>query len=210
MPKENILITNKINNHQKKQVAKLYYRSFRKKFAHLWLFFKDEDQAIGVLVESIRYENGLYALQGNKVLGFIGLERGNNAFLSPRFSTLLKTFNFPQSFWRFFAYKMYRISKAGLNHNAIHIDPIAVHSASRGKGVGTKLLNATFKLAKKLDAERIILEVVDTNPKAQKLYENLGFQVIKEQNTKFLTQRVGFQKVFYMEKKLRTCKYHKL
>ena len=47
----------------------------------------------------------------------------------------------------------------------------------RGKGIGTALLNALFKWAEEHPrVEKICLRVFDANPKAVKLYQDLGFE----------------------------------
>lgn len=55
-----------------------------------------------------------------------------------------------------------------------------------------------FDFAKDKGFKEIILEVVDTNPKAKKLYERLGFKE-KKQVKFYFTQRVaGFSSEFIM------------
>lgn len=67
-------------------------------------------------------------------------------------------------------------------------------------GVGTQLLNATIDFAKSINRKSVILEVVDTNPKAQKLYEKFGFAVVEVEDTSLFTSGSGFSRVIHMKK----------
>ena len=57
------------------------------------------------------------------------------------------------------------------------MDGLAVDSAARGRGVGTRLLGAIEIHARALGKTGIRLDVLDTNPGARRLYERCGFIV---------------------------------
>lgn len=73
---------------------------------------------------------------------------------------------------------------------------------ARGLGVGTRLLEAVFAWSREADRSKVMLEVVDTNPLAKKLYERVGFRTFKVQNTRLFSAQAGFHKVLHMEKML--------
>ncbi|AFA49901.1 GNAT family N-acetyltransferase [Acetobacterium woodii] len=195
-----VKITNTITENQKIAVAKLFYEAFTKKFSTLWLFAKNEAQAIAVLCECINYEKGLYAISENNILGFIGLETGDGLFVNFKFSTLTEVFGFLGATWRFIAYGIYRLLHNNRIDQEVHIDPIVVSIQARGMGVGTQLLNATIDFARSIDRKCLFLEVVDTNPEAQKLYKRIGFSVITVEDTRLFTSNAGFYKVIHMKK----------
>lgn len=56
---------------------------------------------------------------------------------------------------------------------------IGVESRYRSKGVGTLLLKAAIQLARELLAPGISLSVSEHNPRAHKLYRNLGFEDLR-------------------------------
>lgn len=195
-----IIITQSIHAVQKNEVARLYHRAFYKKFSALWLFIKEERKVVPVLRESIHFQDGFYAVLEGNVIGFVGIETGERFYTQLSLSAFLKAYNIVSASWRYMAYGLYRLFHGRTGSDAVHIDPIVVSSEARGMGVGTKLLEAVFNYAKKHRKRKVILEVVDTNPRARKLYEKMGFRVVKVENTMLLTSQAGFQKVYHMEK----------
>lgn len=203
METENLKITNTLNDIQKREVASLYYKAFPKKFHALWIFTKTETQAVAILYKSLRYKKGIYVLKEDKVLGFIGLEKGDGYFAPLDYASFREAFHMPGASWRYLAYGIYRLFHGKTEADAIHIDPIVVSQQARGKGIGSRLLETTFRYGKALGKNKVILEVVDTNPMAKKLYERLGFRVVKEENISCLSRRTGFNKVYHMIKDLK-------
>lgn len=195
-----IKITQTIHDVQKFAVAQMYYQAFLKKFSTLWLFVKVERTAIPILRDSINYQDGLYAVLDGKVVGFVGLETDKRYYTQFNFSTFSNYMYSLSAAWRYIAYGIYRLFHGKPGEDILHIDPIVVSAETRGLGIGTKLIEATFEYAKKLHKRKVILEVVDTNPRAKKLYEKMGFRVAKVKNTSLLTNKAGFSKVYHMEK----------
>jgi len=72
------------------------------------------------------------------------------------------------------------------------LDGIAVSSASRGLGVGTRLLLGLIDYAGANGYESIRLDVIDTNDGARKLYERLGFVSTKTEAFEILRGVLGF------------------
>ncbi|MGM9903419.1 GNAT family acetyltransferase [Enterococcus sp. 10A9_DIV0425] len=62
--------------------------------------------------------------------------------------------------------------------NEWYLDSISVSKEFRGQGIGSALISALPKLAKKSNREIIGLSVDEMNPKAKKLYERHGFEVV--------------------------------
>lgn len=61
-----------------------------------------------------------------------------------------------------------------------YLDSISVAEKFRGQGIGTKLLEALPKIAKKNHRSKIGLAVDKKNPKAKRLYEKMGFKEVGE------------------------------
>lgn len=67
------------------------------------------------------------------------------------------------------------------------IGSVYVSPKARGLGAGKSLITACIELAKKLDVEQIMLDVVVGNDGAKKLYESLGFKTfgVQERSLKY-------------------------
>lgn len=81
------------------------------------------------------------------------------------------------------------------------MDGICVHCSARGKGVGSGLLGEIQSYAVQQGFARIRLDVVDTNPGAKKLYERMGFEVVKSESFPWLEKYLGFGGASTMEYK---------
>jgi ribosomal protein S18 acetylase RimI-like enzyme len=77
------------------------------------------------------------------------------------------------------------------NRGQLLIRYLAVSPDMRGKGVGTALLTDAIGRARDGGLQRCVLDVAVTNPRAQLLYERLGFRVTREQR---LNDRVPDQR----------------
>lgn len=62
---------------------------------------------------------------------------------------------------------------------------ISVKKAYRGHGIGTKLMETMLKVAIAQGYQRVSLSVQKANP-ALRLYQRLGFQIIKEKEEEYL------------------------
>lgn len=195
-----IKVINQLSEDQKKQVARMYYNAFVPKFTTLWMFSANVEEAEKVLERSIEYNSGFYAIDENDdVLGFVGVENGEQYFTSLSYRAFRAAYSVFGSLWRSAAYRIYRMFHGGNGRKVLHIDPIVVSEKATGRGIGSKLLDVVLSEAKKIGLPKVILEVVDTNQKAKKLYERLGFRVYKTENLGVLTESAGFSKVYCME-----------
>jgi GNAT superfamily N-acetyltransferase len=187
---------------QAREVAQIFYEAFRLKVHHLDLFPRSPEQAIRILAGSFRSENGFFALEGGHVLGVVGLDwPGGSYFLHLTRAILAAEFGWFGSLWRLIWIRF--------NHwfsrpraQEVRISAIAVSGAARGKGVGSLLLERVFACAKQAGCRAVVLEVVDTNPRARKLYEQLGFAAIRTEWTGPVTARAGFTGFTFMRKSI--------
>ncbi|CAH1850418.1 GNAT family N-acetyltransferase [Convivina intestini] len=62
--------------------------------------------------------------------------------------------------------------------NEWYLDSLVVAETARGKGIGGQLLAASDQLAQAADLPVVGLNVDDQNPKAQRLYERVGFETV--------------------------------
>ena len=79
------------------------------------------------------------------------------------------------------------------------MDGIAVCSTMRGRGIGSELLRNIQSHAEEQGYTSIRLDVIDINPGAKKLYERMGFLVVKTDRFPFLRSILGFGGISTME-----------
>lgn len=84
------------------------------------------------------------------------------------------------------------------------MDGIAVHRDYRGKGIGGKLLEEMAAYAGENGYEKVRLDVIDTNPKARRLYERIGFRAVETQRFPYLRWLFGFGGSTTMELNVQT------
>ena len=83
--------------------------------------------------------------------------------------------------------------------NEIYLDGIAVTPEARGHGIGTRMLAEISAVARANGKRFVRLDVVDTNPRAQALYERVGYKVTRTQSFRWKSRWVGFGAMISME-----------
>ncbi|MCL4378787.1 MAG: GNAT family N-acetyltransferase [Actinobacteria bacterium] len=213
-------ITQTINETQLSQAVEIYYEAFKKKIRVL---IKSREKVFAIYIEAFKKNNALnknevqeksrslndpsindtslsnnrvfYSLLDTRVVGLIGLQYENKNFIEFTYDDLRKYFN---PFQSYFIYSIYKMSSPKLKDGVLRIDSIAVDSSFRSLGIGTKLINRVFEFAKTRGFREVILEVVDTNPRAKDLYERIGFKQKKIIRYYFLTRPAGFSSEYIM------------
>lgn len=92
---------------------------------------------------------------------------------------------------------------AGLSHRGLfYLDILAVGGDRRGENIGSRLLAEVEREAARQGQAAVVLDVVDENPRARKLYESLGFREIKHRRRPLHKPIFGFSGFSRMEKRL--------
>ena len=137
------------------------------------------------------YDNHTCILIDNKVVGIGAIWNGKKTF-SFMLADIKKIF----SFFGFFKGLMILI-RALKVELLIHppkkkewaLAHLGIDPAFIGKGLGTKLIDYLISNAPIQKDEKVILDVSFINPKAQKLYERLGFKVTKKNESNLQRQK---------------------
>jgi ribosomal protein S18 acetylase RimI-like enzyme len=194
--KTEIIITNKVNIEQLGQALEIFYYSFEQKIRPL---IQPKEKAIRLYSLAINQNRVYYALKNKKAVGIIGLQYDNIDFISYGFNIIRKHFSFFRSLY---LYLMLNFMKMKLEEDAIRVDSIAVAHQCRGEGIGTMLIRKAIEIAKNRGYKEMTLEVVNTNPRAKKLYEFMGFKQKKHIKFYFLTRSFGYSSAYLMSMKL--------
>ncbi|GIO87166.1 hypothetical protein J25TS5_40980 [Paenibacillus faecis] len=83
------------------------------------------------------------------------------------------------------------------NDRQCYFESVATAREARGRGIATLLNNHLIDM---LDFDEFILEVVDTNTSAYRLYEKLGYTEIKRKKQRLFPKLAGFNERIYMKR----------
>lgn len=81
----------------------------------------------------------------------------------------------------------------------LQMDGIAVQAERRGEGVGSLLLSAIVAVAHDHGMPTVRLDVIDTNPGAERLYRRFGFSAVRTERVPYLRRLYGFSAATTME-----------
>ncbi len=138
------------------------------------------------------------AFEGDKLLGIIGFDIGEGGVVGGGFTDLFATYGIG-AFWRGSLLMSFtRIPKL----KALMVDGIAVREEYRSQGIGSALLARVEDYAREHQCDEIILEVINTNPRARTLYARRGYEVTGRRNILFFSRLFHFQSAIQMTKKL--------
>ena len=181
------LSKNELTDSLKSKFADIYLQAFNRKITCL---IKPRQVAKEIIIKSLNYDMSLQAFdRDNKLVGFLGYQTSEREFISYKYYNFRKYFNPINAFLKWIILKMFMPKLAG---TVIRIDSVAVEDDYRGQGIGTALIEKFLDFVKINNYKKTLLEVVDTNPRAKKLYERFGFYTKKRINYYFLARKAGF------------------
>lgn len=123
------------------------------------------------------------------IVGVCGLKFEGKEFVDLSFWRLLLELKFWILRVLFFGWLFY----CDVKKKELLIDVLAVARDMRGKGIGSKLTTFIVDFAQSKQFEQVKLSVINTNEKAKKLYESLGFKEVKTHRTPFPWSKIlGF------------------
>ncbi|PCE67080.1 N-acetyltransferase [Salinivibrio sp. YCSC6] len=182
---------------QAQNVAELYEQAFGMKFARAI-----PNQAVRVAVLSQCFVPGFSfaAMQNGNVVGLAGFQTQTGALTQGMDAKqLIDSLGPIKGTWACAVLALFERKAAP---NELVMDGIAVDSAVRGQGIGSHLLDAIMDYAQAHGFESVRLDVIDSNPRARKLYETKGFVATKEERFPHLKWLVGFSGATTMVKAL--------
>ncbi len=185
----------------RRQAAQLYLDAFDQKLGPV---LGRDDRAVGYLAQTLQLPKSIVALgPEGQLLGLAGFHDDRGGFVGGGFGDLKQHYGLIGAVWRGVLLSLFE--RAPPNDRLL-MDGVVVSADSRGGGIGTELLNGIAQVARARELSAIQLDVVDTNPRAQALYERHGFLVVGGQSVWPLHWLFGFRKSTTMVKVLEQAK----
>jgi ribosomal protein S18 acetylase RimI-like enzyme len=180
------------------QAAVICYEGFRRQMESLGV---SQTKGIAILERSLDVELALVALQQDRLVGFVGLQYENRPFFQFQRSHFMQELGWLRGLLIFL---LFNLSATVIQPTEMFINVIVVDAAMRGQGIGTSLINAVFEIARQNQFQAVVLDVVDTNPDAQRLYERMGFIPMRTRKYAYLRHLIGSSAVTTMSKRINT------
>ena len=118
------------------------------------------------------------ALEKDRLIGVLGIQTATAGFMAVTLPLMREHYGIAGSLWRM-------ALLVCLHHtppvDEVHIDGVAVAPAYRRRGIGSRMIAAMENWAAVRDFAAVSLEVVDSNPQAERLYQRLGFEPTRVQ-----------------------------
>ncbi|MCU0463252.1 MAG: GNAT family N-acetyltransferase [Anaerolineae bacterium] len=190
-----IMVERGIPDSQHRAAAEIYHQAFSQK---LNILLGNQEQAIACIRDHLSPSHAFCGLREGQIVGLLGFHHNHQQLVNIGAGVLFKRFGFWGGLWRALWGSMLSRQPA---KDELLLDGVAVDPKVRGGGIGTRLFDAVKIFAKQHAYDSIRLEVVNTNPRAQKLYERLGFTAEKTQSVPFM-RRFGFTAVTTMRFRL--------
>jgi GNAT superfamily N-acetyltransferase len=132
------------------------------------------DQRVRHLLQSdLAYKKCLATIDDGYLVGLLVSQTARGRLFNATFRDLLHIYGMAGGFWRMGALALL---DPAVRPGEIYIEGLMVAKANRGQGIGTQLIDRLMQWALKRGAWRLTLEVIDTNPRAHRLYRRLGFR----------------------------------
>ncbi len=171
----------------------------------------DREKRMAFMGRSYRADHVIVARRGDQLLGMAGLSSKG----PPYEGGLMGTSWDPRPYrdllgWVGACWAVWgmRLGDHKPKRDEIYLDGIAVSAEARGQGIGTRLLAEITAVARAQGKRFVRLDVVDTNPRAQALYERVGYKVTRTQSFHWKRRWVGFGAMISMEQRVEPTTAH--
>ena len=165
----------------------LYDEAFGKKFSFA---VRRTDSRKALFRQGFTLKHGIGAITDGQLLGIAGLHSKEGSLTGGiTYADLVSQLGWLRGNKAALIFSLYQRKP---EPDELVMDGIAVSEKARGTGIGSQLLNEVKQYAQQNGYNRIRLDVIDTNPKAKRLYERMGFQAMKTDYFPYLKTILGF------------------
>lgn len=186
-------ISHGFSSDERADVAALYWRAFRRKLRPA---FPTDERGLSIVTASLRSDRTIVARARNAVVGMCGYRQAGMGAASPMFRTLRA--ELPMRAALRATVVLSPLVRSDVD-DVLVLDGICVADGQRGRGTGTSLLDAATDHARVHGLRAVRLSVVDTNPRAERLYRRRGFVPVDVGTMGPLAPLYGFDRYPTME-----------
>ena len=176
------------------KIAAMYFDIFSRKLGAVL----GRRVAVAMIADHISADRIIVAFDGEEIVGIAGLKYDGTGFFAPDRRGFLK--HYGPLVGRVRAGLWASVQTNPRPHQLL-LEGLGVQADLRGRGIGTSLLEAVDQRARELDKAEVILEVVDTNPRAKALYERFGYRTVST-TRRWMFRLAGFTSVDLMLRRL--------
>ena len=156
------------------------------------------EQMQSLIAKSFNPDLAIVALINDRLIGVAGMAFKKRHFITPSRSIFIEQFGIFSGLIKHLIYRTFSIRP--YEPEQLLLEAIAIEPNMRGLGIGTLLITELENYAQQNLLNSIRLEVINTNSKAKKLYERIGFKTTKVEHNFFLEKIVGISGISTMVK----------
>ena len=176
---------------------RISYDAFALKFR---IGFRNADDYVRLFHDQVNAQNCITATVDGELSGILTINTRGREFYKFSIVKLLARFN-PIRASRILFNLAIMALEGRPSVDVFMVETLVVDPRFRGMGIGTKLLEHAETVAANWDKRKMVLDVIDENDGARRLYERRGYKVTKSQRG-FPLQLVGTRALHTMEKVL--------
>lgn len=182
------------SGNRQRDVARVFVEGYYRELSTL---SKDKDVLVKAIEGSFNEQVFLLGMLGGEVVGISACADNRQRAMQLDKTRYTKYFGFLMGSFAFDAMKKEFHSPLKYPDGTGYIECVATMPAACGRGVATKLMEATIAQAPYTE---FVLEVMDTNDVAIRIYQRLGFVEFERKRERFGKQK-GFNARIYMKRK---------
>lgn len=175
-----------------REVAAVFVDGYEKDLAFL---SNNREKLIEAFQKMICPDVVYFATLEGEIVGILACSNNRNRALTMDKTILRDSFGYVKGSMAYHLMKDEFNTKLSYPDDTGYIECVATAVKARGKGISTALMNYVLEYE---GYHRYILEVVDTNEAAYRLYKKLGFTELKRKKESF-SKIKGFKHRIYME-----------